>query len=188
LITTLTEIYSNVTNKIFEFDIQNNIANNIDNINWSFDTGEDNIFAQQLINLNSSETIFVFVENSYSSDGTFNVRVNTTNNSISDSKTMTTTVTKRLDLTGLTNLSTIGNIVVVEFTITNMMDGNLTNVNWTVNTNNQEIKANQLINLISNENIFTYIQYDYGGAGSYLFNTTVKSVSEEDSENITIKT
>ena len=67
------------------------------------------------------------------------------------------------------------------------MVANLTNINWTVNTNNEEIKAEQLINLISNENIFTYIQYDYGASGSYLFNATAKN-SEEDSENITIKT
>ena len=190
LITTLKEIYSNVTNKIFEFDIQNNIASNINNINWTFDTGEDNIFAKQLIDLNSSETIFVFVENSYSSDGVFIVTVNATNNSLSDKTSLSTTITKNIDLSNLTNLSTTGNSVIIEFIITNMMDANLTNINWTANTNNQVIKAANLINLIPLENIFVYNQYDYGSSGLYLFNATAKdtNTNQEDSEDITIKT
>ena len=76
----LTETYSNLTRKIFEFVILNNGSAAISNVQWQFDTG-DNYITNSTSNISSlspSEQAFVYMEYNYSSAGTYSIRANAT--------------------------------------------------------------------------------------------------------------
>jgi len=82
-ISSLTELHSNDTIKIFEFTIKNNNSVALDAVNWSLDTKDNNIIKNnRAISLAVDENISVFVEYNYSTRGTFNITVNASNGTL----------------------------------------------------------------------------------------------------------
>ncbi|MEK6860919.1 MAG: hypothetical protein AABY07_03015, partial [Nanoarchaeota archaeon] len=60
-------------NATFEFVIENNRNTNLTGINWRLDTGATNITSQNSFSLVFNETIFVYVEYTYPSAGSYGV-------------------------------------------------------------------------------------------------------------------
>ena len=68
MITEINDLDTSYLKKIFEFKIKNNEnTTNLANVNWSFDTNENLIYASNLINLSAGEEVFVYVDYNYSS-------------------------------------------------------------------------------------------------------------------------
>ncbi|MCD4759279.1 DNRLRE domain-containing protein [archaeon] len=91
LISNLSNIYGNNTEAIFKFMI-NNTINSTDSFTWQLNTGESTINSTSEISLNNEEAIYVYVENNYSSTGSYNVTATTYTREYSDSETIMITL------------------------------------------------------------------------------------------------
>ena len=93
-VSSLTLLYNNSLQRIFGFTISNEISNTLMEVNWTFDTNDNNfISANQFFSLNTSEQAFIFIEYNYSSTGTYNVNATAINGSLKDSVNYTFTIT-----------------------------------------------------------------------------------------------
>jgi len=174
---------------IFEFQAQNNGADNISDINWSLDTKDGTVIsATKLFNLTPSEIMLGYAAYTYSSSGTFNPSVTVTSASLTDTESITIDV-PGLEITGLSVLNESGTKRIFEFIIENTLLTNLTNVNWTFDTkNNTIINATSTVILQPNEELFVYLDYNFTGIGTFNVNATAKNGSLIDSRNLSVTT
>lgn len=84
-------LYTNGLTKIFEFFITNTYTSAINNLNWSFDTGEEIINSIYPFNLTASEDMQVMIENQYSSSGNYSINASVQNSDYYDSENKTIT-------------------------------------------------------------------------------------------------
>ncbi|MFH2028067.1 MAG: hypothetical protein ABIJ08_02940, partial [Nanoarchaeota archaeon] len=189
-ITSLIELNSNNTLYIFEFIIKNNGETTLTDINWSFDTGEVTITANQLITLTSNENISVFIQNQYASSGLYTVNASATSGTITASKTLPITVgnatSPTIDVYNLTQLYSDKTRRIFEFSIKNLENNTMTNINWTLDTGEDIIYPEYRINLTTNESIYIITEYNYSSTGDYLITATGINGTNQDSETIEI--
>ena len=76
---------SSYTYNVFRFFVESIIPYQ-NSFNLTFDTGQNNITNSINFNLTNQEKIFVFIENNYSSSGTYNVIANSSTIIDSDSE------------------------------------------------------------------------------------------------------
>lgn len=69
--------------RVFGFNVLNNM-NESKGINWTLNTGQGIISANSLTYLNSSKTVFVYVDYNYTASGTYMVNATAINGSLSD--------------------------------------------------------------------------------------------------------
>ena len=103
----ITEMYSNNTLKIFEFVILNNGSNTVTNVQWQFDTANNNVI-NSTINISSlaaNEKEFVYLAYNFSSGGTFNVKANATGLSESTTTTASLTASVTVNTTSLSDVN-----------------------------------------------------------------------------------
>ena len=82
----LSLIYNDSTYRVFFFTITNMLSSPLTNVNWTFDTKNNNVItANQSFSLNSSKEAFIFIEYNYSSTGTYTVNATAINGSLKDS-------------------------------------------------------------------------------------------------------
>jgi len=173
-ISSLSSIYSSGTYQIFEMIILNNGNLDLTNISWTINLGDSNT-AQSTYNFNltSNEQIFVFIEHNYSSTGSYNVIVNATAGNISASRTESIDVGD-LIITSFDDIYSDKTIVIFEAIVKNALDINITNINWTLDTGDENtIYSNKLFNLTPNETIFVYVEHNYTQTGDYAVTATV---------------
>ncbi|MBI2653251.1 hypothetical protein HYX02_00420 [Candidatus Woesearchaeota archaeon] len=106
-IESITEMYSNGTLKIFEFVILNNGSNTVTNVQWQFDTANNNVI-NSTINISSlavNEKEFVYLAYNFSSGGTFNVKANATGISESTAVTASLTASVTVNTTSLPDIN-----------------------------------------------------------------------------------
>ena len=81
------------TKAIFEFWITNYLAVSLTNISFQFDTDDGSIInSTKNINLTQDESIFIYLEYSFTSPGTYNVNATAINGTLKDSTNLTITV------------------------------------------------------------------------------------------------
>lgn len=81
---------TNLTRTIFEFIILNNIDLTLTNVDWTFDTKNNNIINNTITSaLQPIGQIFVYIGYNFTSSGTYNVNATARNGSLSDSKNLT---------------------------------------------------------------------------------------------------
>ena len=85
-------IYTNITERVFRFVINNTLASAIANISWSLDTGESNESSQYNISLTSGEDAFIFVYHNYTASGNYTVIASATNGTYTDTEEIMITV------------------------------------------------------------------------------------------------
>jgi len=193
-IESLTTIYSNNTYRIFEFVILNNGDTTVTDIWWQFDAGNGDVInsTMNISSLNSGESAFVYIEYNYTTTGNFDVKVNATG--LSESTTTTASLSSTasvgdLLITSFDDLIVQGAMALFEIQAKNVREDNITNINWTFDSDNGEIvKSTQEFNLQPNETILIFIEYDYGVGGTFNPIATVTNGIYSDSETTPVTT
>ena len=151
-------------------------------------TADGNIInsTSQFSSIQPNETIFIFVNYDYGKTGTFNPIASVTNQTYSDSKTITLDI-KHIQAYNLSVVNESGSKRTFEFIIRNSLNTNLTGVNWTFDTKNSNvINSTATSTLQPSEQMFIYIDYNFTAAGNYNVNATARNGSLSDSRNLTI--
>src|SRR3989338_3922811 len=177
-----------VTNVIFEIQAQNNLLQNLTNLNWSLTTADGSIInsTSQFSSIQPNETVFIFVSHDYGKTGTFSPVASVTNQTYSDSKSLTLDI-KHIQAYNLTVANESGSKRIFEFIIKNSLNTNLTNTNWTFDTKNSNvINATSNSILQPNEQMFIYIDYNFTATGTFNVNATARNGTLSDSRNLTI--
>lgn len=132
--------------------------------------------------LTPNKSSFVFVEYNYTQTGDFTPTASATSGSNQDSETLPTIDIPNIEASNLSLLYNDSTHRIFFFTISNMLSTPLTNVNWTFDTDdNNVISANQLFSLNASENALVFLEYNYSSAGTYNVNATAINGSLRDS-------
>src|SRR3989344_8902378 len=177
-----------IANVIFEIQAQNNLLQNLTNLNWSLTTADGNIInsTQQFSSIQPNETIFIFVTYDYGRTGTFNPIASVTNQTYSDSKTITLDI-KHIQAYNLSVVNESGSKRIFEFIIKNSLNTNLTGVNWTFDTKHSNVINNTATSVLQpSEQMFIYIDYNFTSSGTFNVNATAINGTLTDSRNLTI--
>lgn len=186
----LQRVKKQINSTVYRFDIQNNFNNKtLDDISWSFYVGHGTPITNDYnISLPPKNTSFVFFEQDYSSwDGdyyTINATATSSTEDLSDTETMTIPIGNIIayDLEKVYNNS---KEYVFKFSIYNNLDDTRI-VNWTFNTGEQSVSANQQIELEpgeDSEDIMVFFHYNYTQDGEYTVNATAFNNSYSDYTN-----
>ena len=182
----LTLLNQNSTASVFGFNINNTGSFNMSGINWSLNTGQETISASSLISLEPNESIFVFASYNYTTTGEYIVTASATNKTNMDSETFLIDIPD-IEVSNLTVLNESGNKRIFEIIIENTLLINLTNVNWTFDTNNGfVINATNNVILQPSEQLFIYLDYNFTATGTFNLNATARNGTLTDSRNLTV--
>lgn len=184
-ISDLTELAYSGSDRTFTFTISNNGTSNISNVNWSLTTGESTIYTKQLISIEAQTNQTVIARHHYSTTGDFKITANASSPTSSASDTITTSV-KPIQINQLSMLHNTGTQSTFEFIISNDMNITLNNINWTLDTGESLITAEQFTLLQPQEQTSVFIRHNYTSPGIYSVNATAINASLQDSQNITI--
>ena len=84
---------SNLTKRIFRFDIKNNLDINLTNINWTFDTNNSYVINSTITSiLKPAEQLFIYIDYNFTSTGTFNTNATAKNGTLTDSRNLTISI------------------------------------------------------------------------------------------------
>jgi len=90
-VTNLTELYSNYTEKVFEFIIKSYIGDR--NVSWSLDMNDSTtITSNDNITLAKNEEAFIYVDYNYSSTGNYTINATATTEGVANSMNLTVEV------------------------------------------------------------------------------------------------
>ncbi len=185
-VSNVTVLYDDGQTQVIEFIVQNNGSESLENINWTFDTGESPIYASDLFNLSAGENMRIFVAHTYSGYGLFNAAATAAAGYAFDNETAQIKV-KALQISNLSVLNSTGTDYVIEFYATNILFQDLTGVSWNFDTgNNVIINSTQNISLLPRETAFVYVNYNFSNSGTFNINVSVSNNSVSDWANKTI--
>ena len=91
-VTELNVVYQNSTERIFMFAVNNTLNVTINQIEWLFDTGDDNYSSEVNASLASGEEYYVYLYHNYSSSGNYSVTATAQNTEYSDMETIETVI------------------------------------------------------------------------------------------------
>jgi len=91
-INSLSVIYQDNTERIFNFNILNRLNYTLENISWSFDTGEINITSDYNLTLKSNESGLVYLHYNYTSLGDYMIIASVYAGNLTDSETINITI------------------------------------------------------------------------------------------------
>lgn len=183
----LKTLYSNLSEKVFEFAI-NNTADANASINWTINFGDGNTASStQNANLNSSKSLLVYVQHSYASQGDYSVTATAQGGGSTASKSMAVEV-EYLGVSNFSVLNSSGSLRTFGAVVKNYMSANLSNVTWNLNTGNGLISSTIPLALNQLESAFVFVQYNYTSSGLFVanFSAVNGSVSDWELVNVTI--
>ncbi|MBI2651326.1 hypothetical protein HYX01_02550 [Candidatus Woesearchaeota archaeon] len=179
-------LYQNSTLVVFGFSINNTGTINLTNLNWSLNTGTETITANELFDTKPNESIFVFAEYKYPTNGEFNAVASATDGTNSDSESLPVNV-KAIEVSNLSVLNISGTIGVFEFIIENKLATNLTNVSWIFDTKNSNVINSTLTTALQpSEQMFVYVDYNFTATGTFNVNASARNGTLIDSRNLTV--
>jgi hypothetical protein len=168
----LQEIYENGTERIYEFTIENNETKTLSNIAWSFSLGNGIIMnSTQNISLESGESTSVYVKYTYASSGNYVVNATLSFKDYKNSQALGSE-TNNLLITDISEIYSSSFDRIYEFTIRNNGSTTMSNINWTLNTQETTFYAKNLITLNSSEEINVLVSYTFSGTGDFIINAT----------------
>ncbi|MBI2672974.1 hypothetical protein HYX19_01830, partial [Candidatus Woesearchaeota archaeon] len=181
-ITTINEIYRNGKERIFELVIQNNATKFMENISWTFDTGENVVINSTLpVILNYSELTFIYIPFTYSDNKLYNITAKASYNADpNESLNVTYTATSDVRIFNISSLKTLSqnfSRFIFEYRIINAYGNNNSASNWSFDTNGQVITSNLGTILNTSENVMVFIDYNYTSYGSFM--VTVSGIPEQ---------
>ena len=90
-------------------------------------------------------------------------------------------------MSSFTNISINQTKAVFEIVGRNVLNENINNINWSINTsNNYKINSTLPISLIPNQTIYIYSAYNYSSSGTYTATATISNGSLQDSKAISV--
>jgi len=158
-IDSITTLHTNNTLKIFEFVIHNDGDTTVTDIQWQFDTNDNNVI-NSIINISSlsaGEKAFVYLQHNFSGTGNFNVKANATG--LRQSTTVVSSLSATVSIgdlvvTSFDDLNVDGTKAIFQIQGKNQLDENISNVNWSLTTDDGEIiNATELFDLTSNKSV-----------------------------------
>ena len=175
------------TRVVFEIDAQNVLTDTLTGLNWSLDDGNgQTLNSNQNFTLAGNETIFIFVEHDYSNGGQFESTATVSNADYSDSSSINFEV-KHLEAENLSVLNQTGTKIIFEFIMKNYLNTNITNASFSFDTKNSNVINSTIpIQLQPDEEIFIYLEEDFGVSGTFNVNATARNGTLTDSTNLTI--
>lgn len=186
-ITSLKVLYSNLSEKVFEFAINNSGDSNISS-NWTLSFGDGNaVSSVQNANLNSSKSLFVYVQHNYAAQGDYSVTATAQGGGL----TATAIIPIEVEYLGVSNFSVLnisGTERIFGASVRNYMYVPMVNVSWSLNSGNGIVSSTSPITLQSQESSFVFVQYNYTATGTFAANFTAVNSSWNDLEalNVTI--
>ncbi|MBI3026600.1 tandem-95 repeat protein, partial [Candidatus Woesearchaeota archaeon] len=179
-------LHQNSTLIVFGFSINNTGTVNLTNINWSLNTGPENIFANELFGLKPNESIFVFVEYAYPTTGDYNAIASATDGTYSDSESIAIEI-EDIEVSNLSVAYSNATERIFELIIKNFLNTNLTNVSWTFDTKNSNVINSTITTTLQpNEEMFVYLDYNFTSTGTFNVNASARNGTLIDSRNLTI--
>lgn len=160
----LYDLYGNVTDRIFEFQVWNNDGTNLSGVNWSFATGENNLSAQSPINVSANETVFVIIGYNYSDTGDYVTTASATDNFNSYSESLAVHIPD-ITILNLAVLSQQDERAVFGFELTNELNDAM-NASWALGTGS-ELITSQNTTLSSGESVFVIAASNYTSYGDF---------------------
>lgn len=183
----LKQLYSNLSQKVFEFNLTNNADRNV-SVNWTIDFGDGNVVNSILTsNISFGKGMLAYVQHDYSNQGDYKILVTAQDGS--------TIVSSKIDIEveylGVSNFSVLnssGTGRTFEAYVKNYMAVNMTNVSWSLNTGNGVVSSTSPMTLQPQESAFVFVTYNYTATGSFGSNFTAVNGSWNDLEalNVTI--
>ncbi len=179
-------LHQNSTLMVFGFSVNNTGTVNLTNINWSLNTGPENIFANELFGLKPNESIFVFVEYAYPTTGDYTAIASATDGTYSDSESLAIEI-EDIEVNNLSVVYANATERIFEVIIKNFLNTNLTNVSWIFDTKNSNVINSTITTTLQpNEEMFVYIDYNFTSTGTFNVNASAKNGTLIDSRNLTI--
>lgn len=179
-------LHQNQTLMIFGFSVNNTGTVNLTNINWSLNTGPENIFANELFGLKPNESIFVFVEYQYPTTGDYTAIASATDGTYSDSESIAIEI-EDIEVSNLSVVYSNATERIFEVIIKNFLNTNLTNVSWVFDTKNSNVINSTITTTLQpNEEMFVYIDYNFTATGTFNVNASAKNGTLIDSRNLTL--
>ncbi|KYK25716.1 hypothetical protein AYK26_01735 [Euryarchaeota archaeon SM23-78] len=181
------DLYVDINTKtvIFEAVVETDLeTDNLTDINWSFDTGENKIYANHLFNLVHGESISLLIEHTYNNYGTKNYNFTVFTEARSDAVTGSIDL-KTVNVTDLSAVHSEDDIRVFEFIISNLLNSN-SSVNWTLDTGESNISNNYKIDLTAQEDVPVIVEYDYSSYDDFTVQATVNDNLTNDSMSISV--
>lgn len=192
-IDSLTTLYTNGTLKIFEFVILNDGDTAVTDVQWQFDTDDKYIVnSTSNISLAVNEKAFVYLQHNFSGTGSYNIKANATG--LRQSTSVTASLSSSVGIGDLIvnsfdDLNVQGTNVIFEIQAKNNLNENISNINWSLNTaNNNIINSTQQFKLTPNETIFIFVSHDYGAGGTYAPTATVTNITYSDTKTASVTT
>ena len=188
----ISEAYSDGTLRIFELEIFNNSTFPLTGIQWQFDTGNNNIInsVSNISSLPKNERAYIYLPYNYTGLGAYSIKSSVAG--ISQSAVVKSSVSSTISIAEISGITITsfddfpGGItsVVFESQVSNLLNQNLTGVNWTINTGNGNFINSAIpIVLPANSNTFIYAAFNYTSNGNYTSINTVSNPFYSDSKS-----
>lgn len=186
-VTDLKTLYSNLSEKVFQFAINNSGSSNI-SVNWTLNLGDGNVVSSvQNASLNLSKSLLVYVYHNYTAQGDYSVTATAQGGGLTASSSIPLEV-EYVSVSNFSILNSSSSMRTFEAYIRNYMAVNMTNVSWSLNTGNGVVSSTIPLFLRPQEGSFIFVSYNYTGAGSFTANFTAVNKTWKDWEvlNVTI--
>lgn len=186
VITSLDYLYVDENTVVFEAIILNSGDFPINNINWSFNTGEDTHYAASLFTLSDNENISIVFENNYSSYGAKNYNFTAFTANKTSSKTGSIEL-KELDIINFSNIYSNSTNVIFEFIVKNLFSTSK-DFGWSIATNDTAgiIRSTDTITLADDENTSILFEHNFSASGTYQITVTANTSAANYSESISL--
>lgn len=162
------------TNRLLQFIIKNIWPQN-QSVRWN--VTNPSITSNNDVNLISGESVFILVENNYTTQGTKKLQITAYNNTFTDSFADRFFV-KVIEILRHLVLKESQSSTVSEMDVINNLGR--TNVSWIIDTGEQNISSTQPTTLNNTEQIIIIIESNYTAPNVYITKSTVDSSSYND--------
>ncbi len=186
-IQSLSQIYSNLTHKVFEFAIENNGTSAVNDVAWNLSFGDGTVINSTITgSLEASKTMLVFAEHNYSFQGQYNVTATAWGSSDSTTSLSAVSEAGYLFVSNFSVINSNGSVRTFEAYIRNKLNITMANVSWSLNTGNGIVSSALPVTLQPQEVALVFVQYNYTSAGTFTVNFTAVNGSWSDLEALDV--
>jgi len=151
----LDRIYSNISEAVFEFIVNNDLVETAENLIWNCSDGIDSLYSA---NLTGGQSLYDYIQHNYSTAGDKTFQCNVTSDDGTDSLTIEFTI-QSLEIENYDILSEDISKRVISFDAVNYFTP--AEVNISIDSD-----SGRLTNLSSNENIMAFVETNYSDDGT----------------------
>jgi len=185
-ITNLSTLYENGTKRTFYYETKNTLDDTLNNVAEELNTGESTVELTTNHSLNPDEEVMVFIEYDYNTTGDKTLTATATSGSYIETESASVSLPD-IEVKDLTILNSTLTKRIFSFNIKNNLNITMTNVTWDLDTEKETISSSEGITLAPDEELFTFIHYDFVDKGTYNVIATVFNSSLNHSQSLLVK-